>query len=189
MVARDSSHLTVMTSAPVYVIPYFPSWPKHFEAERALLEQVLAPWLVGPIEHVGSTAIPGLAAKPVIDIMAGVSDLASSRPAIDALRELQYMHWPYKPDVMHWLCKPSDAQRTHHLHLIPFESSHWKQRLAFRDYLRSHPDVAAQYASLKKRLALRHRNDRAAYTEAKAPFIEKVVEIATRRDSRLSARR
>jgi GrpB-like predicted nucleotidyltransferase (UPF0157 family) len=178
-----------MASAPIYVLPYFPSWPKHFEAERAWLEQVLAPWLVGSIEHIGSTAIPGLAAKPVIDIMVGVADLPSSRPAIEALRELQYVHWPYQPDAMHWFCKPSDARRTHHLHLIPYESPHWVERLAFRDYLRSHPNVAAQYASLKRRLALRHRNDREAYTDAKAPFIEKVIEIANRHSPRRSARR
>lgn len=98
---------------------------------------VLAPWLVGPIEHVGSTAVPGLQAKPVIDIMAAIGDLAASRPAIEALKPHRYGYFDYKADEMHWFCKPSDAERTHHLHLVPFGSSLWRARLAFRDRLRT----------------------------------------------------
>lgn len=70
----------------------------------------LAPWLVGPVEHIGSTAVPGLAAKPVIDIMAGVQARETSRPAIAAATELGYGYWPYQADVEHWFCKPSPAQ-------------------------------------------------------------------------------
>ena len=118
---------------PVIIEPYDPSWPDRFEAERRLLLPVLAPWLVGPIEHIGSTAVPGLMAKPVIDIMAAVDDLTSSRPAIKALQPLHYCYFDYKADVMHWFCKPSDHERTHHLHLVPFHSQLWRERLAFRD--------------------------------------------------------
>jgi GrpB-like predicted nucleotidyltransferase (UPF0157 family) len=167
-----------MPSAPVYIVAYFPAWPKQFEAERALLAPVLAPWLTGPIEHVGSTAIPGLPAKPVIDIMAGVADLRAARPAIAALRQLQYVHFPYHPDVMHWFCKPSDAHRTHHLHLVPYQSPLWIERLAFRDYLREHRDVAKDYARLKKQLAKQHRDDREAYTDGKDQFVQHVLELA-----------
>jgi len=156
---------------PVVIAPYDPAWPAMFEAERDLLTPVLAPWAAGPIEHIGSTAVPGLPAKPVIDIMAGVRDLASSRPAIEALKPLSYCYFDYRGDVMHWFCKPSDQVRTHHLHLVPFESPLWRERLAFRDRLRADAGVRAAYSDLKLRLAAEHRDDREAYTEAKSDFI------------------
>jgi GrpB-like predicted nucleotidyltransferase (UPF0157 family) len=165
-------------SAPVRVVCYDPTWPDQFERERSDLAALLAPWLVGPIEHVGSTAVPGLAAKPVIDIMAAVRDLDSSRPVIDVLPRLGYCYWPYREDVMHWFCKPSDAFRTHHLHVVPFRSQLWLDRLAFRDYLRAHRPVAAQYASLKYELAKRCEFDRETYTDAKLPFVERVLRMA-----------
>src|SRR5712675_1735251 len=107
---------------PVIVEPYDPAWPTKFEAERKALAPVLARWLAAPIEHIGSTGVVGLPAKPVIDIMGAVRDLKASRLAIEAIRQLQYVHFPYRPDVMHWSCKPSPALRTHHLHLVPFGS-------------------------------------------------------------------
>src|SRR5262245_33402727 len=165
-------------SAPVRVVSYDPTWPDKFERERSDLAALLAPWLVGPIEHVGSTAVPGLAAKPVIDIMAAVRDLDSSRPVIDVLPRLGYCYWPYREDVMHWFCKPSDAFRTHHLHVVPFRSQLWLDRLAFRDYLRIHRPVAEEYASLKCQLAKLYEFDREAYTDAKLPFVEWVLHMA-----------
>jgi len=161
--------------APVEVVDYDPTWPARFQAERALLEPLLGPWLAGIIEHVGSTAVPGLPAKPVIDLMAPVVSLEASRPAIAALAGTGYCHYPYKAGTMHWFCKPSPSHRTHHLHLIPFPSPAWFQRLAFRDALRGDPGLAAQYAELKRDLATRFRMDREAYTAAKAPFIRKVL--------------
>lgn len=124
------------TEAPVRIEPYNPGWSAAFAAERGLLADALEPWLFGPIEHVGSTAVPGLAAKPVIDIMAAVESLEASRPALERLRGLGYCYAPYRCDVMHWLCKPSPELRTHHLHLVPFQSALWIERLAFRDLLR-----------------------------------------------------
>lgn len=164
--------------APIEISPYDPAWPLRFESERQLLIQILKPWLSGPIEHIGSTAIPGLRAKPVIDIMAPVRNLEDSRPAIEALGRLQYVYFPYRADMMHWFCKPSPAIRTHHLHLVPFGSPMWVARLAFRDYLRSRAAVAAEYAALKDQLANQYRFDREAYTDAKGPFIERVLAAA-----------
>jgi GrpB-like predicted nucleotidyltransferase (UPF0157 family) len=160
---------------PVVIEPYDPQWPAMFEAERAALSAVLGPWLAGPIEHIGSTAVPGLPAKPVIDIMVAVEDLAASRPAIEALAPLSYCYFDYKAEVMHWLCKPSDLERTHHLHLVPFESPLWRERLAFRDALRREPALRAAYRDLKLRLAANHRDDREAYTEAKTAFIQRAL--------------
>ena len=111
-----------MSRAPVEIREYDPGWPAAFEEERALLESLIGEWRDGEIEHVGSTAVPGLAAKPVIDVMFGVQSLEASRPAIDVLTSHGYAYFPYKGDVMHWLCKPSDEYRTHHLHLVPYQT-------------------------------------------------------------------
>ena len=146
-----------------------------FEVERQALERILKPRVVGPIEHVGSTAVPGLAAKPVIDIMVAVATLAASRPAISAAAEAEYIYWPYRADVMHWLCKPSTARRTHHLHLIPYGSDLWQARLGFRDALRADSDLAREFAKLKYQLADKHRHDREAYTESKTEFVQRVL--------------
>lgn len=165
-------------SAPIELVDYDDAWPQRFADEKALLLESLGPWQVGTIEHIGSTAVLGLRAKPIIDIMVGVESLASSRAAIAAMEAAGYCYWPYKPDVMHWFCKPSDDFRTHHLHLIPFESSLWQARLAFRDYLRRHHSVAAEYAALKDGLAERHCNDREAYTDGKTEFVARTVASA-----------
>ena len=151
-----------------------------FEVERDQLESVLERWLAGPIEHIGSTAVPGLIAKPVIDIMAGVRDIASSAQAREALRSLGYVYFPYRPDEMHWFCKPSPERRTHHLHLVPVNSALWIERLAFRDHLRRSPDAAAEYAALKSALAARHEFDREAYTDGKSGFVQSVLRRAQR---------
>jgi GrpB-like predicted nucleotidyltransferase (UPF0157 family) len=121
-----------------------------------------------------------LAAKPVIDIMAGVETLDASRPAIAALANLGYCYAPYRPDSEHWFCKPSPALRTHHLHLIPFESRGWNEAIAFRDYLRAHSQIATEYEDLKRRLAEKYRFDREAYAEAKSPFIARITGVALR---------
>ena len=162
--------------APVVVVEYSAEWPALFAREKALLQPVLAPWLVAEIEHVGSTAVVGLSAKPVIDIMAPVHDLASSVEAIAAARSVGYCYFPYKPDLMHWFCKPSPAVRTHHLHLIPWRSPLWQERLAFRDALRASRSLAERYEALKLQLAARYPRDREAYTEAKTPFIDSVLQ-------------
>ncbi len=167
-------------SAPIEIVSYDPAWPAKFSAERELLLDRLRPWLFGPIEHVGSTAIPGLRAKPVIDIMVAVETLSQSRDAIPVLESLGYHYWPYKADVMHWLCKPSAEFRTHHLHLVPLNSDLWQARLAFRDYLRSDAMAVADYATLKDDLAEKYRSDREAYTEGKTSFVQGIVERALR---------
>ena len=176
------------SDAPVHIVPYDPDWPSGFEAERKFLVDAIGQWVTaGSIEHIGSTAVPGLAAKPVIDIMAGVESLESSRPALAVLERHHYCYAAYRTEVMHWLCKPSPAQRTHHLHLVPLGSPLWTEQVAFRDYLRTHPDVALEYAALKHRLADAHRFDREAYTAAKAPFVQRVLAEALRQSLAASA--
>lgn len=155
----------------IVIEPYDPRWPAAFEAERRVLDELLAPWLVAAIEHVGSTAVLGLAAKPVIDIMAPVESLAAARDSIEALRSADYRYFPYRADAMHWFCKPDGHVRTHHLHVVPHGGTLWRERLAFRDALRADPGLAARYAALKHELAARFGADREAYTEAKTGFI------------------
>lgn len=161
---------------PVRVVPYDSSWPDRFAEEAALLDAALRPWLTGPIEHIGSTAVPGLPAKAVIDIMAAVQDLPSSLNAREALVASGYRYYPYRSEVMHWFCKPSPQRRTHHLHLVPFESQLWVDRLAFRDALRESAEIAAQYSALKVALAREYEFDREAYTEGKGDFIRAVLD-------------
>lgn len=167
----------------IEIVPYDPTWVERFEEEAAQLRQALAPWLIGGIEHIGSTAVPGLSAKPVIDIMGGVKTLATSRGAIAAATNLGYCYWPYRAESEHWFCKPSPANRTHHLHLVPVVGQEWLGALAFRDHLRANEHIAREYESLKRRLAIDHPLDREAYTEAKRPFIERVTGLALRNGS------
>jgi GrpB-like predicted nucleotidyltransferase (UPF0157 family) len=159
----------------VEIVEYDPAWPAMFAAERALLHPVLEPWLAGEIHHVGSTSVPGLAAKPVVDILAEVRSLEESRGSIEPLAALSYLWAPYLEDEMNWFCKPSVEHRTHHLHLVVPGSRAWREELAFRDVLRDEPDTAARYADLKRRLARTHEHDREGYTLAKTEFVEAVL--------------
>jgi GrpB-like predicted nucleotidyltransferase (UPF0157 family) len=156
---------------PIEIVDYDPSWPGLFEAEAAPLAEALGARLVGGIHHVGSTAVPGLGAKPIIDILAGVRDLTEAHECIPLVKPLQYSYAPYREDEMAWFCKPNPDARTHHLHLVPVRSARYRAELAFRDRLRADGAAAAEYESLKRELAARYAGDREAYTEAKAAFI------------------
>ena len=164
-----------MNEALIEIAEYDPRWVEAFQFERQVLCDTLAPWLVGMPEHIGSTAVPGLAAKPIIDIMAPVRSLEDSRAAIAAAAGVGYVYFPYLPKVMHWFCKPSPSKRTHHLHLVPMASPLWIERLAFRDALRVDAHLRTEYRDLKLALAAKYRDDRDGYTDAKAPFIRRVL--------------
>jgi GrpB-like predicted nucleotidyltransferase (UPF0157 family)/predicted nucleotidyltransferase len=158
----------------IHIVPYDSSWPARFQSERKVLAEVLGNWVHGDIHHVGSTAVIGLAAKPVIDIMVGVRNLNEARACIPILDKIGYCYFPYR-DYMHWFCKPSPYHRTHHLHLMEPDDPHWQARIAFRDYLRRNPEARAEYEQLKFRLADTFRNDREAYTDGKKEFVESIV--------------
>lgn len=165
-----------MPRAKIELENYTPNWVSKFKSERLFLENTIGNWIHGGIEHVGSTSVPDMMAKPVIDIMVGVESLDIARPAIGVLSNNGYAYSPYKGDVMHWFCKPSDAFRTHHLHLIPYQSPLWNERLLFRDILRRNRAVADEYAQLKAELANDYKEDREAYTQKKWPFIKSVLD-------------
>ena len=162
----------------VRVWPYDPRWPARFESERHLLQQAIGEFVIGGIHHVGSTAVRGLDAKPVIDILAGVSDLDSARRCIGLVAPLGYLYAPYRAMEMCWFCKPHPSRRTHHLHLVPVTSARYRDELRFRDYLRSHRRARAEYARLKHSLAERFRWDRDAYTQAKTAFVADILRRA-----------
>jgi GrpB-like predicted nucleotidyltransferase (UPF0157 family) len=116
-----------------------------------------------------------MAAKPVVDIMAPVRALNDALPAIEVAAHHGYIYYPYKADVMHWFCKPSPAHRTHHLHLVPYGSLLWNERIAFRQALRGSKSLAEEYAQLKFKLAAAFQTDREGYTQAKEPFVRRVL--------------
>jgi GrpB-like predicted nucleotidyltransferase (UPF0157 family)/RimJ/RimL family protein N-acetyltransferase len=131
---------------PIRLAPYDPSWPDRFDRERAALDEAIETWVTGGIHHVGSTAVPGLDAKPIIDILVGVDSLEASRACFDPLAKLGYLYAPYRGDEMHWFCKPHPSRRTHHLHLVPTQSKRFRDELAFRDELRANSETAEEYA-------------------------------------------
>jgi GrpB-like predicted nucleotidyltransferase (UPF0157 family) len=165
----------MLPDEPIQLSSYDPSWPLRFEEEQAALAAMIGEWTVGGIHHVGSTAVRGLAAKPIIDILAGVRDFDESRACFEPLAGLDYLYAPYLSEEMHWFCKPHPSRRTHHLHLVPVDSRRYADELAFRDRLRADPRIAADYVALKRRLAERFAQDRESYTEAKSDFIRGVL--------------
>jgi GrpB-like predicted nucleotidyltransferase (UPF0157 family) len=168
----------------VEIVDYDPRWPLLFEEEAKRLRAVLDPSQIMGLEHFGSTAIPGLAAKPIIDILIAVRSLAVAQATvIEALRTLDYVFWADNPkkDRMFFVkgMPPFGSKRSHHVHFTEPTGEMW-HRLAFRDYLRAHPEEREAYERLKRRLATEHRADREAYTEAKSAFVESVTRKATR---------
>jgi GrpB-like predicted nucleotidyltransferase (UPF0157 family) len=165
-----------VTAGLVIVVPYDPEWPHRFEAERAALEEVLAPWLEGGIHHIGSTSVAGLSAKPTIDMMAGVRDLEAARAAFEPLRALGYHYREHRPEA-HAFTKPESEgwwDATHALHLTQPGSDLWRERLAFRDALRTDPALAAEYQHWKSRHAATTRQAN-AYTADKRPLVARVL--------------
>jgi GrpB-like predicted nucleotidyltransferase (UPF0157 family) len=165
---------------PVRIVSYDSGWPERYEKERALIAETIGTFTTD-IHHVGSTAVAGLAAKPVIDILVGVTSLEASRVCFEPLAQIGYLYAPYLSEEMHWFCKPHPSRRTHHLHLVPTDSARYRDELLLRDYLRANPGAASEYAALKDELARRFRSDREAYTNAKGAFIER--SLATARGS------
>ncbi len=161
------------------MVPYDPRWPSLFALECSRVEAVLGSW-AETVEHIGSTAVPGLDAKPVIDLMAGVRDIRSAGRCIRPLESIGYSYWAENPDPdrMLFVKFVERTSRTHNLHLMEVGGALWNDRLVFRDHLRSHPKAAGEYARFKYVLAGRFRDDREAYTGAKTNFICAMVEWA-----------
>lgn len=166
---------------PIELSAYDPAWPAAFERERALIAPILGT-NAAQIEHMGSTSIPGLPAKPIIDVIVLVDDLEAARGAIPALEATGYSFWADNPDrAKLFLVKglPPAPHRTHHLHIYE-NADEVERHLIFRDRLRAEPRLRDAYLALKTDLASRFRNDREAYTNHKADFINEVVRPPSR---------
>ncbi|RTL72160.1 MAG: GrpB family protein [Hyphomicrobiales bacterium] len=167
----------------VLLAPYDDAWPEHFRAERRLLERVLPKDAVQTIEHAGSTAVPGLEAKPIIDIFIAVPRVATARVTlVEPITSLGYVYWVENPDpdAMFFVkgMPPFGERRTHHIHVMQPGTPRWQRVMLFRDYLRTHSAEAQNYLALKRTLAARYSTDREAYTKAKDNYIAGVVKAA-----------
>lgn len=169
-----------MADEPIHVSDYDPAWPGRFAGQRDQVSAVLAPWLAAPVEHIGSTSVPGLPAKPIIDMLAPVRSLAGAQDVVLPLREDGWVFWPEDPCRYYrlWFLRPRPEARTHHLQVIEHDHLQARALLAFRDALRADPGLRTSYADLKKQVAREHRDNRNAYTNAKADFVAGVVRAA-----------
>ncbi|WP_130859450.1 GrpB family protein [Gracilibacillus phocaeensis] len=167
-----------MTKPTVNLSEYNQEWKIQFAEERKLIVTALGNRVKG-IEHIGSTAIKGLKAKPIIDIMVAVEDVNIVSTLIAPLKEIEYQYVP-KAELIdrRFFRKEARGQGTCHLHLCEMDRKEWNEKLLFRDYLREHPDAAEKYASLKSQLAVAYKYDRPMYTQQKEPFIKEVIEKA-----------
>lgn len=161
---------------------YNPNWPDMANLEIKKLREAL-PIKIIDIQHVGSTAISGLSAKPIIDIQIAVNSLDDIKPIIiNELQKLGYEYWAENPDPTRMFfakgMPPYGEGRTHHVHVVAYDSDHWRNKIIFRDYLRLHADVAQEYVQLKKLLSSAHKHDREKYTDMKTKFINKILQLA-----------
>ncbi len=167
------------------IVEYDTRWPLHFEEERKKILQSIGPFVLA-VEHIGSTSIPNLAAKPLIDILIVVPKLSVVEKGV---RPLEALGYEYKGEFgipgRHFFRKPLTRPRKYHIHMVELGSEEEWKHLAFRDYLRVHPEDAAQYAALKRGLANTFKADVDSYTEGKTPFIAGILQkIRREQDTR-----
>jgi GrpB-like predicted nucleotidyltransferase (UPF0157 family) len=166
----------------IEIVPYDPRWPREFEAERDRIHAVFGSRAIR-IDHNGSTAVPGLAAKPVIDIQVSVATLHPVGAHAPLLERLGYIGGPHADDdPCPFFHRPATWPHTRHVHLVKAGGDEERRTLAFRDYLRAHADAAREYEALKRQLAIQHRGldaaSREAYAIAKTAFVERVLALA-----------
>lgn len=157
----------------IVIVQYDPRWPAIYEEERLRVAAVLGA-AAERIEHIGSTAVPGLSAKPIIDILVAAARLGPPVAYIGPLQRLGYTYFPILGNA-HRHTFGRGTPHTHHLHIVERGGEEHTRPLAFRDYLRAHPEAACQYESLKRNLADRFCNDRQSYNTAKSDFIRSIV--------------
>ena len=163
----------------VVLEPYSPQWPINFASEEQRIRHALA-GLDIDVHHTGSTSVPGLRAKPIVDIAAPVHSLAEARQAVPVLEHDSWLFWADDPNRAYrlWFLRPTPAARTHHLQIMQHDHPELHNLLLFRDALRADPLLRDAYGALKERLAAVHRLDRNAYTDAKSGFVREVLLVA-----------
>lgn len=173
----------VLKKDHVNLVPYNTEWPLMAQTEIEKIKSAFPIDAIADIQHVGSTAIAGLSAKPILDIQIAVPSLENIKLiAVPILQKLGYEYWANNPDLNRMFfvkgMPPYGKQRTHHAHIFEQNSDHWRNKLLFRDYLRLHPDVAKEYEQLKIKLAQEHLYDREKYTDEKLDFVNRVLQLA-----------
>jgi GrpB-like predicted nucleotidyltransferase (UPF0157 family) len=161
----------------VRVLPYQPEWARLFEEEHDRLEAAVGDFVL-ELEHIGSTSVPGLPAKPIIDIGIAVRDFEAAFVCVAPIEALGYVYRGENGIPRRHYFRKGYPLRTHHIHMVEVESTEWAQQILFRDYLRGHPGARRQYADLKIDLARRFPKDRDAYLAAKAPLIREILALA-----------
>ncbi len=160
---------------PIVLAPYDKAWPHWFAAESKRILAALTPYGLHAVEHVGSTAIAGMIAKPVIDIMAGVDDFKRLPARSDVFWKKLGYEWGHgdddEPDWLFFIKRDGQRRRRIHLHIVPLGGAFWVRTLAFRDALRRDPSLSGEYRNLKIRLAEQFRFDRKAYLAGKTRFV------------------
>jgi len=154
---------------------YNPAWEELYKKEEKLLRPIVGKYALD-IQHTGSTSIPGAKAKPIIDIIIGVKNLKDGEKFI---RPLELLGYEYKHNAgikgRHFFAKGSKTEKTHHIHIVKLGGKLWKDQVIFRDYLRKHKEVVAEYNKLKEGLAKKYENDREKYTAPKDNFIKSIL--------------
>jgi GrpB-like predicted nucleotidyltransferase (UPF0157 family) len=164
----------------VQLVPYTPTWATLFQAERARLQQALGIDALD-IQHIGSTAVPGLAAKPILDLGIAVAAESVVTACVPRLTAFGYTYRGYRgPGEGHFFDQGSEQHLTHYLHMLPIREPGWWNYLLFRDYLIAHPVARDAYMRLKQDLASQYAEDRATYTAAKATFVQYILAVAQR---------
>ena len=173
----------------IIVVPYDPRWPAMAAQEMAAIRDILGDALLA-IHHIGSTAVPGLSAKPIIDLLPVVRKIEQVDDFNAAMAEMGYVaRGENGIAARRYFCKGPDDARSHHVHIFADGHPDIARHLNFRDYLREHPDVAVRYAQIKLRLAAQYRNDITRYVNGKGPFIREIEERAERQRSAGNAER
>lgn len=158
---------------PIIVVDYQPSWSSQYEQERIQILNAIGDTIVD-IQHVGSTAVPGLAAKPIIDILLGLEQVPPTPTQVSCLEGLGYLYCgEFGISGRHFFRR--GMPRTHQIHAVQVGSEFWKTHILFRDFLRTHPEAAQQYEALKRKLAVEFRDDRDRYTDSKTPLIQQLL--------------
>jgi GrpB-like predicted nucleotidyltransferase (UPF0157 family) len=162
------------------ICDYDPQWPAMFEAERLRIQQKLAPF-VREIHHVGSTAVPGMQAKPEIDLLIVVNSISEIEAINSGMAELGYdVRGECGIEGRHYYSKNTQSVRTHKAHVCEIFHSNVARQIAFRDYMREHPENTQEYAALKMRLAKSNSKGMAEYLEGKHGYIERITNMALR---------
>ena len=164
---------------PITIEPYNPSWPVFYVKEKSRILETIGEMVVD-IDHIGSTAVPGLSAKPIIDIMAGLRGSSDAEVCLPLLGELGYDDVTPEPEEDDWFyCLGKGSHSIgYHLHLVKAGSQFQERHILFRDYLRTNQEDARRYQVLKERLAFEYRDMREEYTNAKTEFIEAIIKEA-----------